>query len=397
MSEAGHSHLASPPEAGARFVLAEADLKALFGALEARGYQIMGPTLRDGAIVYENLASVDDLPRGWTDDQDGGTYRLKRRRDAALFGYAVGPHSWKKLLLQPAVRLWRARLNGAGFEILDEPRETARYAFIGVRSCELHAIAIQDRVLLEGPYVDPLYRALRQDAFIVAVNCGRAGGTCFCVSMNTGPRVTFGFDLALTEIIQGRRHYFLVTVGSERGAGILNGVPHTEATAAEQRAEEKVVAGAARQMGRTMDTTGIKELLYSNYDHPRWDEVADRCLTCGNCTNVCPTCFCTTIEDTTDLKGQHAERWQRWDSCFTMGFSYIHGGSIRASARARYRQWMVHKLATWIDQFGTSGCVGCGRCITWCPVGIDITEEVRAIRATDQTADLGRVERGRTA
>jgi sulfhydrogenase subunit beta (sulfur reductase) len=137
-------------------------------------------------------------------------------------------------------------------------------------------------------------------------------------------------------------------------------------------------------MGRTLDTADIKALLYRNYEHPRWDNAAARCLTCGNCTMVCPTCFCTTVEDVTDLKGEHAERWQKWDSCFTMDFSYIHGGIIRSSPKARYRQWMTHKLATWIDQFGTSGCVGCGRCITWCPVAIDITEEVRAIRESER-------------
>jgi Fe-S-cluster-containing hydrogenase component 2 len=129
-----------------------------------------------------------------------------------------------------------------------------------------------------------------------------------------------------------------------------------------------------------MDTTGIRDLLYTNFDHPRWDNVAQRCLTCANCTMVCPTCFCTTVEDVSDVTGSHAERWRKWDSCFSQNFSYIHGGSVRSSAKSRYRQWMTHKLASWIDQFGSSGCVGCGRCITWCPVGIDITEEVRAIR-----------------
>jgi formate hydrogenlyase subunit 6/NADH:ubiquinone oxidoreductase subunit I len=157
------------------------------------------------------------------------------------------------------------------------------------------------------------------------------------------------------------------------------------------------VANAAAQMGRVMDTSDIKELLYRNYEHPRWDNVAGRCLTCANCTNVCPTCFCTTVEDVTDLTGQQAERRRRWDSCFTMDFSYIHGGSIRASTKSRYRQWMTHKLATWIDQFGTSGCVGCGRCITWCPVGIDITEEVAAIRAGEESAVSQKSDRGRDA
>ncbi|MGB3904623.1 MAG: 4Fe-4S dicluster domain-containing protein, partial [Anaerolineae bacterium] len=246
------------------------------------------------------------------------------------------------------------------------------------------AIHIQNRVFLESPHTDPVYKARRDHLFVVAVNCGQAGGTCFCVSMETGPEATFGFDLALTEVLEDEGHYFLAEVGSERGAEVLAEVEHREATADEEQAAENVVAKAAAQMGRNMDTTDIKGLLYGNYEHPRWDEVANRCLTCGNCTLVCPTCFCTTVEDVTDLKGEQAERWRRWDSCFTMDFSYIHGGSIRGTASARYRQWMTHKLGTWIDQFGTSGCVGCGRCITWCPVGIDITEEVRAIRASEQ-------------
>jgi ferredoxin len=159
-------------------------------------------------------------------------------------------------------------------------------------------------------------------------------------------------------------------------------VPHREAEQTDIGRAEEIVAQTAAHMGRSMDTSGIKELLYRNLDHPRWDNVASRCLTCTNCTMVCPTCFCTTVEDTTDLTGERAERWRKWDSCFTMDFSYIAGGSVRSSAKSRYRQWMTHKLASWIDQFGTSGCVGCGRCITWCPVGIDITEEVRAIRET---------------
>jgi ferredoxin len=202
--------------------------------------------------------------------------------------------------------------------------------------------------------------------------------------MHTGPKATFGFDLALTEVFAGEQHYFVVEVGTQQGADVLQDVPHHETNEADRAEAERVVMRTATQMGRTLDTTDIKDLLYRNYEHPRWDEVANRCLTCGNCTMVCPTCFCTTVEDTTDLTGEHAERWRKWDSCFTMDFSFIHGGSIRASARSRYRQWLTHKLATWIDQFGTSGCVGCGRCITWCPVAIDITAEVSAIRAHDR-------------
>jgi len=357
-------------------------LDQLLGALAGRGYEVIGPTVREGAIVYEEISGSGDLPCGWTDEQDGGTYRLRRREDEALFGYAVGPQSWKRFLHPPELTLWRARRGADGeLEVSEEAAEAPRYAFVGVRSCELHAIAIQDRVLNDGEFPDPFYRARREGAFIVAVNCTVAGGTCFCVSMETGPKVESGHDVALTEVIEGERHYFVCEAGSERGAELLAELPSAAAGPEALAAAAAGVARAAAEQGREMDTDGIKELLYDNYEHPRWEQVADRCLTCGNCTMVCPTCFCTTVEDTGDLAGATAERTRQWDSCFTMDFSYVHGGSVRSSAKSRYRQWMTHKLATWIDQFGTSGCVGCGRCITWCPVAIDITEEVAAIRA----------------
>lgn len=361
-----------------------ADLPRLFEALRARGYQVVGPTVRDGAIVYDTLAGHEQLPVGWTDEQDGGKYRLKKRNDAALFGYVVGPHSWKKFLFPPEQRLFRARKTEAGFEVLPEHIAAPKLAFLGVRSCELHAIAIQDKVFLGGPFVDPVYQARRRNVFIIAVNCGQAGGTCFCVSMKTGPKATGGFDLALTEILDGQRHYFIVESGSDAGAEVLAELPRRPAETAELSAAAEATALAVSQMGRTLDTTGIKELLYRNLEHPQWDRVAGRCLSCANCTLACPTCFCANVEDVTDLTGEHAERWRKWDSCFTVGFSYIVGGAVRSSVKSRYRQWLTHKLATWMDQFGTTGCVGCGRCITWCPVAIDLTEEVRVIRQSER-------------
>jgi sulfhydrogenase subunit beta (sulfur reductase) len=363
-----------------RVVVERQDFQRLLDVLRQQGYELIGSTIREEAIAYDTIYSVEDLPIGWTDEQDGGTYRLKRRDDRALFGYAVGPHSWKKYLFSPRLQLWQAERQGQEMKMTPTVPEAIERAFIGVRSCELHAIAIQDKVFLEGEAVDPHYQARRRNIFIVAVNCAQAGGTCFCASMQTGPKATTGFDLALTEILAEDRHFFVVEVGSEAGAEVLGDVPHTIATQEQLQTAEQIVVQTAEHMGRTMDTEGIKELLYDNLEHSRWDDVASRCLTCANCTMVCPTCFCSTVEDTTDLTGDRAERWRHWDSCFTMDFSYIHGGSVRSSAKSRYRQWMTHKLATWIDQFGSSGCVGCGRCITWCPVAIDITEEVRAIR-----------------
>ena len=364
-------------------VLAVGELDGLITALVQRNYEVIGPVIRDEAIVYDHIESTADLPAGWTDEQAPGRYRLKRRADDALFGYAVGPQSWKKYLHPSDIRLWSAERENGSFRILNqEARPKKRYAFLGVRSCDLAAIGVQDRVLLENRHQDPIYAARRDGVFIVAVQCIHSVSTCFCASMGTGPRARGGYDLALTELVNQGEHCFLVQVGSEAGREVLAGLAHREATDEDTQFAQAVVDGAAAAQVRHMDTSNIRELLYSNFEHPRWDNVADRCLACTNCTLVCPTCFCTTVEDSTDLTGDHAERWRRLDSCFTLDFSYIHGGNVRASTKARYRQWMTHKLASWIDQFGTSGCIGCGRCITWCPVGIDITEELQAIRGT---------------
>ncbi|MGO9518166.1 MAG: 4Fe-4S dicluster domain-containing protein [Candidatus Korobacteraceae bacterium] len=387
--------MTEPLQVGSTVVFEQQHLEELLRALVARGYEVLGPTLREGAIVYDRLTSTQDLPAGWTDEQAGGKYRLKRREDGAFFGYVVGPHSWKKFLYPPIQRLWQATRNGKGVRILPEERKAPpKYAFIGVRACELHAIAVQDKVFLEGQFVDPNYKLRREGLFLVAVNCVQAGGNCFCASMSTGPKATSGYDLALTEMVQDGRHRFLVEVGTTSGAAVLSAVPYQQADDADKQLAERLLEQTARRMGRKLDPRGIKDLLYRNYEHPQWDKVTERCLSCANCTLVCPTCFCTTVEDVTDLTGEHAERWRRWDSCFTVDFSYIHGGSVRATPRSHYRQWMTHKLATWIDQFGVSGCVGCGRCITWCPVGIDITVETAAIRASDSVKAATEREQG---
>lgn len=355
-------------------------LDELIAALRRRGHTVIGPTVRDGAIVYDEIESAGELPAGWTDEHGPGRYRLQRREDGALFGYVVGPHSWKNHLHPPRRRLWRARRADGRVEIVAQADEAPRFAFLGVRSCDLHAIAIQDRVFVAPEHRDEIYRARREQAFVVAVQCALARETCFCASMGTGPRAEGGFDLALTELIDGERHDFVVEAGSQRGAELLAELGAPAATAADLRLAREASARAAAQMGRRLDTEGLKDALQASPEHPRWEEVAGRCLTCANCTMVCPTCFCTAVEDASDLDGMHAERWLRWDSCFNPEYAYVHGGSVRPSARARYRQWLTHKLAHWIDQFGTGGCVGCGRCISWCPAGIDITEEAAAIR-----------------
>jgi ferredoxin len=241
-------------------------------------------------------------------------------------------------------------------------------------------------VFRDGEHPDPVYCQRRADVFTVVAHCGEPAATCFCVSMGTGPRAPGGYDLALTELLSSERHDFLAEAGTSRGAELLERLPSRSADPPDHLAAARVTERAVGRMRRRVETDGIHQLLATTLDHPRWNDVADRCLACTNCTLVCPTCFCSTVEDVTDLTGESAERWRRWDSCFTLDHSYLHGGSVRATHGDRYRQWLTHKLGTWIDQFGSSGCVGCGRCITWCPVGIDITEELAALRTPHATA-----------
>ena len=363
-------------------------LQLLIDLLRERGWTVVGPIVRDGVVVHAEIESVDQLPRGVADLQDSASYRLRQRNDEAVFGYVVGPQGWKSWLFPSHELLWSGRRTGAEVDIEPAEIDAPRLAMLGARSCDLHALDIHDTVLAKRAAADTAYVSRRENNFVIAVTCSDPGGTCFCVSMGTGPVPDKGFDLALTELIDQEGHRFLVQPGSECGEEILDelttraaGDEVLNAARADRDAAREVGASAAQRMGRSLDTDGLRDLLYASAEHPQWDDVASRCLACTNCTLVCPTCFCTSVEDVSDLSGAQTQRWRVWDSCFTNDFSYLHGGSVRSSVPSRYRQWATHKLASWVDQFGTSGCVGCGRCITWCPAAIDITAEVGAIRS----------------
>ncbi len=355
-----------------------AGLDELISTLAGDGYRVVGPTLRDQAIVLAELTSAGDLPAGWAVQTGPGTYRLKRRADSAVFCHSAGPQSWKQFLHPPDRKLWSADRDG--FHPADD-RQQPPFAFLGVRACDLAAIDTLAGVLGAGAWPDRSFRGRYRGLFVVAAGCTEPGGVCFCASMGTGPRPGPGYDLALTEQIDQAGHRFVVEAGTEAGAQVIARISHRAAGEAELIAARAAVDAAAAAMGRQMPAVDLAGLLAASRDSVSWEQVAERCLTCGNCTMVCPTCFCTTTRDSSGETGEHAERWQHWASCFELDFSYLHGGSVRSSGESRYRQWITHKLGTWHDQFGRSGCVGCGRCIAWCPVGIDITEEIATLVA----------------
>ena len=374
-------------------VLDVVGLDRLLAVLGEQGYRTVGPVVRDGAVVPGEVATSGDLPAGWHDVQGPGHYRLEQAGDDELFGWAVGPASWKSEFFAPRETLWRAHVRDGEVTLSVPPAANRPVAVFGARPCELVALGVLDRVLAGGEVPDDRYAARRAGAFVVVVECGSPSSSCFCTSMGTGPGAGAGagatghepgagpgFDVALTEL--AGPHRFYAVAGSEAGAELLARARPAPATDEDRAARLSVLERARRGMGRALETEGLAALLARNLEHPRWDEVATRCLSCGNCTLVCPTCFCADVKDVSELDGT-VERNRSWASCFDVDHSFLHGGAVRPTTSSRYRQWLTHKLSTWWDQFDESGCVGCGRCITWCPVGIDITEEAAAIRESD--------------
>jgi sulfhydrogenase subunit beta (sulfur reductase) len=361
---------------GNTVALPKTELDLLLADLRKNGYQTVGPHLQDESIAYTKIDGLMDLPRGILSEQNPASYRMIQTGRDRYFDFIPANQSWKQFLFPPRHTLFSA-VKEARWRLVENNEPAPRYALIGVRACELAAINIQDRIFLRSDFNDPIYRLRREGLFILAVNCLDPDATCFCVSMGTGPRHTAGFDLCVTELDE----VFLVEVGSELGRSLLADRTFDLPSAFVQNAAYLALEQAGRSMGRTMDTSDLPDLLTGNLDADRWNVVSRRCLSCTNCTLVCPTCFCWDATDQVDILGKSTRRERVWDSCFNPNYSFVVGGNTRPNIRSRYRQWLTHKLSAWKNQFDVLGCVGCGRCITWCPAGIDITEEIAAIRA----------------
>jgi sulfhydrogenase subunit beta (sulfur reductase) len=370
--------------------LAREDLDHLIALLREDGRKVVGPTVRDSAIVYDEVVSTADLPIGVTDEQAPGHYRIERGAPgeqadgsaARCFDFASSPTSWKSFTFPSAVPISRARRHGDEVAYEAVEHDAPRMAYLGVRACDLAALHVHDDVLTGGPYIDEDYADRRGKAFIVAVACARPSADCFCASMGTGPEIGSGHDLAMTELDDG----FVVRSGSEAGRKLLARLELPDASPVQVHAAAGVGVEARAQMSSQLGvvTEGLHDRLAAAVEAEGWDAIAERCLACTNCTMVCPTCFCTDVRQTTDLLGTETSSERRWASCFTLDFARVAHGNFRPKVKDRYRQWLTHKFSTWVDQFGSFGCVGCGRCITWCPVGIDVRKSLLLVAPVRQ-------------
>lgn len=356
------------------------DLILLFNTLK-ESYRVIGPKIKGRSIVFSEI-EFKDIPFGYKDHQGRGTYRLEKIDSNFLFTFSNGMDSLKRFLFPPKTEVFSFQINKKGFHIRPLKKNDSALAFFGVRACDLTALKLYDRIFLKGITRDSNYDGIRSNIFIVALNCGIPSNNCFCSSMDSGPEVRDYFDISLTEIDR----FFLIEGGSQKGKEFIKGLTLEDASSEDLIKKRDIIDLCKRDIKKNFNSQDISSLIYRNFEHPRWQETAKRDLECGNCTQVCPTCFCNSTYDRISLSEIKRYpyisgiRMRTWDSCFSRNFARVHGGNFRPSRRARYRHWVCHKMVYTKEQFGITGCVGCGRCITWCPAGIDITEEINALR-----------------
>lgn len=361
-------------------LLAKEDLPELIAVLSG-GYDVIGPTFENEAIVLTRLGSAGKIAAGYRDYQEPGHYRVEKANDGTYFGYNNGADSPKKFLHPARLTLFSGDLQPDGdFSLAEGPGISVRLAFLGIRPCDSFAVHVLDKTFLNNPNVDRPYQRRRGGSFLAVLNCTSPGNTCFCASMGTGPRVETGYDLRMTELNEG----FLVESGSPPGDATIGQLPVRPAPAALVKEGDRLLAEAVLSMGRVLNTNNLPRILREGLEHPHWDFMKTWCIGCTNCTIVCPTCFCNDVQHRIDLNLQRAFRERVWDSCFTWQFAEVHGGNARTELKHRYRHWVTHKLSYWVEQYGVFGCVGCGRCLTWCPVGIDITEVAATVRGEER-------------
>lgn len=332
------------------FRLPRADLEK-FRAQLASQYKVLGPVARGNDVVFTEIQNAADL--------------ILSSRQSLL--------PPKKYFRPPTEKLFTFK-DRQVTEIAEASSE--QRAVIGIHPCDVNGMQILDRVFGDT-YPDPYYQQLRKNTLIVAQNCTTPCANGFCTSFNTGPGATAGFDLALTDLGDN----FLVEVGSEAGQALAAAAGLAEASEAEKQLAAHLISDCAAAMQpRKMAPADLPAFMLERVDHPHWQELKERCLACGSCTNVCPTCFCFDVKDPVDLSLTDGNRERTWDSCQYYKFSRVALDHIfRPDRAARVKQRLFHKLAYYQQQFETNGCVGCGRCVDTCIVKIDPVEVVAAL------------------
>ncbi|MBS7611619.1 4Fe-4S dicluster domain-containing protein [Candidatus Bathyarchaeota archaeon] len=338
-------------EAGA-FVAELNDLQRLLDEFTKHGYTVYGPIVKGKSWVFSKVSSIRELDLNYT--------------------RTILPP--KKLLHPVKNRIFDFKLND-GFEVF-ESCNVKNIVIFGIHPCDLRAIEKLDEFFSQHPE-DVCYEARRKRTLIVGLTCNAVDEKCFCNSLGTGPEASTGFDILITQISDG---FFLVEVGSSKGLDILKTLDLAEAKPEHFEAKRKHIEHLKSSFTKTADFEGLATLAKDKLDHKIWVETAERCLSCGNCSMVCPVCYCFDLYDSLDLTLKEGVRIMELDSCQLLEYAEVAlGGNFRKERSQRLRHWLLCKFGAAGGSTYTS-CIGCGRCIVYCPANIDLTEIAHVLK-----------------
>jgi sulfhydrogenase subunit beta (sulfur reductase) len=325
--------------------------------------------LRVLKLPRENLFPFLEAAREWGElwgpVRKGDSYAFGLLEDAshAVLDYTRTLLPPKKFFHPP--RLPMFRLEGESYL---EPEPAPNRVLFGVHPCDIHGLLILDKLFLER-FRDPYYAERRSKTAILAMSC-IPDDKCFCKSTNTH-FIDEGFDLAFNDL----KDFFLCWVGSSLGDDLIRLAPELFDSNVQHKDMWRYVEWRRwrdSQFVLQPDLTGMPDIMELSHDHPVWRELGEKCLACGSCSMVCPTCNCYNVADTAMPDGT-GDRERFWDSCTLKEYSLVAGGhNFRADRRDRLLLWYTHKLQKFMSQYGKPSCVGCGRCAVTCPVDINV-------------------------
>ncbi|ABO48689.1 4Fe-4S ferredoxin, iron-sulfur binding domain protein [Desulforamulus reducens MI-1] len=319
----------------------------------ANEYRVIAPVEKEGLVQFAAI----------------------QKGEEAKLDYMNAKKPGKEILFPQSEELYSYTVDAEGVRMQDNVDPKATIVF-GMRPCDVKSMVLLDNVFKNDQYEDVYYLTRRANTLIVGLGCNEPSATCFCSSMSCGPFAKEGSDIFLTDIGEA----YVVEGISEKGKELLAKLGLAEASA-EAKGQAAKLQEETKADG-SVNIEGLAEKLGGMFEHPYWDSLYEKCLGCGACTYLCPTCHCFDIADeATDCNGC---RVRNWDACMFPLFT-LHGSghNPRPGGKARWRQRLMHKFNYFVERYNATACVGCGRCIKNCPVNLDIRQVLADVRALD--------------
>ena len=329
-------------------VLAKKNLAKFISKL-VKEYDVFAPVKKEEGILFSKIDKADDM----------------------YPSYSNTKNSVKEFLLPQLEELFRFAKKGNSNEIIDVKEKKRRSLLFGVRPCDGKAVAMLDKVFLEN-IPDSYYKSRLENTFVIGMACDTPLQTCFCTSVGGGPFSTEGLDALFVEL---EEKYLIIPVTKQCEKLFVH---FDNASKEDIKEAEKLKKNAEKRLKPVFEIEGIKEKLDEMFESSIWDEIYQKCIKCGICTYLCPACHCFDVQDETI--GEKGCRVRNWDSCMFPKFTlHASGHNPRPTQKERWRQRIMHKFNYLKENTGLYGCVGCGRCVEYCPVNLDIRKVIRDI------------------